>query len=77
MAQALTTQNVSSFLTGPKNLSTTERSLSVIGGLGLAAAAVQPRPNRWISLAALIAGTMLAMRGATGHCAIKAALDQR
>ena len=77
MAQALSTRNVSSFLTGPKNLSMTERSLSVIGGLGLAAAAVQPRPNKWLSLAALIAGSMLAMRGATGHCAAKAALTGR
>jgi uncharacterized membrane protein len=77
MAQALSTRNVSSFLTGPKNLSMTERTLSVIGGLGLAAAAVQPRPNKWLSLAALIAGSMLAMRGATGHCAVKAAMMAR
>jgi hypothetical protein len=58
-----------------KNLSTTERALSIVGGLVLAAAAAQPRPNKLLSLAALVAGSMLAIRGATGHCAAKAALN--
>jgi hypothetical protein len=74
MAQAMMRRDYTSFLTGPKNLSMTERTMSVIGGLGLAALAVQPRPNKWLSLAALIGGSMLAMRGATGHCAAKASL---
>ena len=56
------------------NLTTTERAVSVVVGLGLAAAAAQPRPNKLLSLAALIAGAALAIRGATGHCSMKAAL---
>lgn len=59
---------------GEQNLSTTERAVSVVLGLGIAAAAAQPRPNKWLSLAALIAGSLLAIRGATGHCAVKAAM---
>jgi hypothetical protein len=56
------------------NLTTTERAVSVVLGLGLAAVAAQPRPNKLLSLAALITGAALAMRGATGHCSMKAAL---
>jgi hypothetical protein len=44
-------------------------------GLGLAAAAAQPRPNKLLSLAALVAGAALAIRGATGHCSMKAAIQ--
>jgi hypothetical protein len=73
---------VTDLFNGEKNLSTTERAVSVIVGLGLAAAAAQPRPNKWLSLAALVAGSLLAVRGATGHCAAKSimsgeALDAR
>lgn len=57
---------------GKPNLSMTERAVSVTLGLGIAAAAAQPRPNQWLSLAALIVGVGLAARGATGHCPIKA-----
>lgn len=60
---------------GEQNLTTTERAVSVALGLGIAAAAAQPRPNKWLSLAALVVGVGLAMRGATGHCAIKAAAN--
>ena len=77
MPQAMTHRDYPSFLTGTKNLTLKERSLSVVGGLALAALAVQPRPNKWLSLAALVGGAMLAMRGATGHCAAKAALTGR
>jgi hypothetical protein len=56
------------------NLSMTERTLSVVGGLTLAAVAAKPRPNMWLSLAVLIAGSALAIRGATGHCPVKAGL---
>ena len=49
--------------------------MSVVLGLGIAAAAAQPRPNKWLSLAALIVGVGLAVRGATGHCAMKAASE--
>ncbi|RVU13876.1 YgaP family membrane protein [Methylobacterium oryzihabitans] len=62
---------------GEPNLSTKERAISVVIGLGLAAAAAQPRPNKWLSLAALIGGSLLAIRGATGHCAAKALMEQR
>ncbi|WP_336486765.1 YgaP family membrane protein [Methylobacterium nigriterrae] len=61
---------------GRPNLTTTERAVSVVLGLGIAAAAAQPRPNKLLSLAALIVGAGLAIRGATGHCAIKAASEQ-
>jgi uncharacterized membrane protein len=61
-------------LSGPRNLSLTERSVSIAGGLALAAVAAQPRPNKWLSLAALVVGVGLAVRGATGHCAVKAAI---
>jgi uncharacterized membrane protein len=59
---------------GEANLSFTERVLSVGGGLALAAAAAKPRPNKLLSLAVLIAGSALAIRGATGHCPVKAAM---
>ncbi|MFC6792483.1 YgaP-like transmembrane domain [Methylobacterium komagatae] len=61
---------------GEPNLTTTERAVSVALGLGIAAAAAQPRPNKWLSLAALVVGVGLAMRGATGHCALKAAANE-
>ena len=60
---------------GEQNLSMTERSLSVVGGLALAALAAKPRPNMWLSVAALLVGSALAIRGATGHCAMKAAMS--
>lgn len=66
---------VTDLFNGEKNLSTTERAVSVIVGLGLAAAAAQPRPNKWLSLAALVAGSLLAVRGATGHCAAKSIMS--
>lgn len=62
---------------GDKNLSMTERAVSVALGLGLAALAAQPRPNKFLSLAVLLAGSALAIRGATGHCAAKALLSDR
>jgi hypothetical protein len=39
-------------------------------------AAVQPRPNKVLSLLALLGGAGLAIRGATGHCPVKATLSQ-
>lgn len=57
---------------GEHNLSFTERAVSVVAGLGLAAIAAKPRPNKLLSLGALVAGSMLAIRGATGHCSVKA-----
>lgn len=61
-------------LSGEQNLSMTERSISVVGGLALAAVAAKPRPNKLLSLVVLVAGVALAIRGATGHCAMKAAV---
>jgi hypothetical protein len=60
---------------GETNLSLTERGVSLVLGLGLAAAGAQPRPNPLLNVAALLGGAYLAMRGATGHCPIKAALE--
>jgi uncharacterized membrane protein len=62
-------------LSGERNLTMTERSLSVVGGLALAAVAAKPRPNMVLSLIVLVAGVGLALRGATGHCAVKAAIS--
>ncbi|WP_131194548.1 YgaP-like transmembrane domain [Lichenihabitans psoromatis] len=55
-----------------QNISMGERSLSVVGGLVLAAAAAKPRPNPLLNIAALAIGSYLAYRGATGFCPIKA-----
>lgn len=66
-----------SLFNGETNLSTTERAVSVVLGLGIAAVAAQPRPNKWLSLAALVAGSLLAIRGATGHCAAKSLMGTR
>lgn len=57
------------------NLSTTERAVSVVAGLALAAVGAKPRPNKFLSLAAILAGSALAIRGATGHCSIKAMIS--
>ncbi|MCX5515668.1 hypothetical protein C3941_06540 [Kaistia algarum] len=53
------------------------RTLSVIAGLVLAAASVRPRPNRFLSVLALATGSYLAYRGATGHCPITEAFEER
>lgn len=57
---------------GETNISMTERAISVVGGLTLAAIGAQPRPNKILSLIVIVAGSALAIRGATGHCAYKA-----
>ncbi len=66
--------NALSVFEGPPNLSFKERGISVVVGLGLAAAGVQPRPNPLLNVLALTGGAYLAYRGATGRCPIKAAL---
>ena len=50
------------------------RAISLILGLGLAAAGTQPRPNPILNIAALLGGAYLAVRGGTGRCPIKQAL---
>lgn len=62
-------------MSGEQNLSMTERAVSVVGGLALAAVAAKPRPNKVLSLLALVAGVALALRGASGHCAAKALMS--
>lgn len=62
------------FFEGSTNLSFNERAISLVAGLGLAAAAVKPRPNPLLNVLALVGGAVLALRGATGHCPIKAAI---
>ncbi len=57
-----------------QNVSMGERSLSVVGGLAMAAAAARPRPNPLLNIIALAVGSYLAYRGATGYCPIKANL---
>jgi len=59
---------------GPQNLSAKERALSIVAGLGLAAASIKPRPNPFLNVAALLGGAYLAVRGATGRCPIKQAV---
>jgi uncharacterized membrane protein len=66
---------INEIFSGQPNLTTTERAVSVALGLGIAAAAAQPRPNKILSLLALVVGVGLAVRGATGHCAVKAAAE--
>lgn len=60
---------------GPQNLSAKERAISVVAGLGLAAVGTKPRPNPILNVVALIGGAYLAVRGATGRCPIKQALQ--
>ena len=67
--------NAMSLFEGTRNLSFNERALSVVIGLGLAAAAAKPRPNPLLNILALAGGVVLALRGATGHCPIKAAIE--
>jgi uncharacterized membrane protein len=66
--------NALSLFDGRQNLSTKERGLSVIAGLGLAAAGAKPRPNPVLNVVALLGGAYLAIRGVTGRCPIKQAL---
>jgi len=63
-----------SLMNGEPNLSTTERSVYMLAGLGLAAAAAKPRPNPHLNILALAGGSYLAWRGYVGNCPVKAAL---
>jgi hypothetical protein len=68
------TETFSGALQGPPNLSTTERALYIVAGLGLAAAGAKPRPNPLLNLLALAGGAFIAWRGYVGQCPVKAAL---
>lgn len=67
--------NLSQYANADPRLSSGERALSVLLGLGLTSMAAQPRPNVFLSMLALATGSYLAYRGATGYCVIKASLN--
>jgi Protein of unknown function (DUF2892) len=67
-------ESPNSFANGEQNLTTTERAVYIVAGLGLAAASLKPRPNPLLSALALLGGSFLAWRGYLGNCPIKAAL---
>lgn len=58
-------------------MSTGERTASVLAGLFLAAVAVRPRPNKFLSVLALATGGYLAYRGASGHCPVSEAIEDQ
>ncbi|TDR89016.1 YgaP family membrane protein [Enterovirga rhinocerotis] len=68
-------ESAEDLFSGERNLSATERAVSVVGGLAIAAIGAQPRPNKLLSLAAILFGSALAIRGATGHCPYGAVLE--
>jgi hypothetical protein len=67
-------ENLTSLFEGQPNLTWGQRAAYVVGGLGLAAAGVQPRPNPLLNVLALACGSYLAYSGYTGRCPAKAAL---
>lgn len=74
MARSLV-DSIGRAMSGPQNLTFSERILSIVFGLGLAASAVKPRRNPLVNLVALAGGSYLALRGAYGHCPVKQAFD--
>jgi len=72
MANAVTEMYDTAF-GGEKNLSLTERGASVVFGLALAAAGLNVKGAMGALMG--VAGGALALRGASGHCPIKAAID--
>ncbi len=70
--------DLSQYTSADPHLSSGERLLSILAGLGLTSIAAQPRSNVFLSMLALASGSYLAYRGATGFCMVKASLnDQR
>ena len=59
------------------HLSSGERLVSILVGLGLTSVAAQPRSNVFLSMLALASGSYLAYRGATGYCIIKESLNDK
>ena len=71
-------ESLASLFDGEQNLSLGQRAAYVVGGLGLAAAGAQPRPNPLLNVLALAAGSYLAWSGYKGRCPAKAMLlEQR
>ena len=68
--------DISEYASADPHLSSGERALSVLLGLGLTSIAAQPRPNVFLSMLMLASGSYLAYRGATGYCPIKASLNK-
>ena len=73
MARSVTS-TLGNLVDGPRNLSMTERGIYMAIGLGIAAAAVKPRPNPLLNVVALLGGSFIAWSGYNGYCAAKAAL---
>ncbi len=69
--------DLSQYANTDPHLSSGERLLSIVVGLGLTSLAAQPRPNVFLSMLALASGSYLAYRGATGYCVVKASLDDK
>ncbi len=67
--------DISQYASANPHLSSGERALSMLLGLGLTSMAAQPRPNVFTSMLMLASGSYLAYRGATGYCPIKASLN--
>lgn len=76
MANSIT-HSLGNALSGPVNLSTTERALYIMGGLGLAAAGAKPRPNPLLNVLALAGGAYIAWSGYVGHCPVKAMITDQ
>ncbi len=57
-----------------QNLTSSQRAMYMLAGLGLAASSLKPRPNPLLNLVALAAGSYLAWRGYEGNCPLKAAV---
>lgn len=57
-----------------ENLTTSQRAIYMLAGLGLAASSVKPRPNPILNVLALASGAYLAWRGYEGSCPVKSAL---
>ena len=66
-------QFAQSLFSGEQNLSFKERALYVAGGLSLAAAGAQPRPNPLLNVLAIAGGAYFAWSGYQGRCPVKAA----
>ncbi len=69
--------DVSKYTNADPHLSSGERLLSILLGLGLTSIAAQPRSNVFMSMLALASGSYLAYRGATGFCIVKASLNDQ
>ena len=69
--------DLSQYANADPHLSSGERLLSVLLGLGLTTVASQPRSNVFASVLALATGSYLAYRGATGYCIVKASLNDQ